>query len=597
MADLVAQGPEAQQRWRRTLPHGEEVLLGRAAGPWSVRWDEHISRQHVRLRWTGSRLEVSRLDEARNPVFFRGSESTVFALRPGEHFVIGQTSFTLTDQRANVTTNAPPPFQQQAFSPQLLKQVRFRNPDHRLEVLSRLPQVLAGAHRRAEIGVGVIGMLLAGVPRADTAAIVSVSSPGNQPGTATTAEVLYWDQRLVTGGDFQPSERLIMEVMRRQQSVLHVWEESQPAATQPFTARRNVDWAICTPIPGEAYHGWTIYLSGRFAVDAEGRAASSDAGDFREDVKFTELVAAAVGSLGRMRLLERQQANLGQFFSPVVLETLSVEDPELVLAPKETDVSVMFCDLRGFSLETERHAHELIELLDRVSQALGVMTREVLDWGGVVGDFQGDAVMGFWGWPLPQPDAVLRTCRAALGIRRQFATVAAQRGSPLAGFHVGLGIATGKAVAGKIGTTDQVKVTVFGPVVNVASRLEGMTRVFHAPILLDATTAEAVCRQVPSDVARVRRLAVVRPYGMDVPLEVSELLPPEAEYPLLTDEHIACCDAAVAAFVAGRWPEAFELLHRTPTEDRVTDFLTAHIAQRNRTPPAGWDGVISLSTK
>ena len=55
-------------------------------------------------------------------------------------------------------------------------------------------------------------------------------------------------------------------------------------------------------------------------------------------------------------------------------------------------------------------------LLQRVSKALGVMTQHIRQQGGVVGDFQGDAAMGFWGWPLAQPDAVLRTCRAAVAI-------------------------------------------------------------------------------------------------------------------------------------------------------------------------------------
>ncbi len=79
----------------------------------------------------------------------------------------------------------------------------------------------------------------------------------------------------------------------------------------------------------------------------------------------------------------------------------------------------------------------------------------------MVGDFHGDAAMGFWGWPLPQTDAVVRACRAALAIRSAFE--AAEAGSPLADFRIGIGIASGRAVAGKIGTIDQVKVTVFGP--------------------------------------------------------------------------------------------------------------------------------------
>jgi adenylate cyclase len=598
MADLIAQGDEAQHRWRRALGEGQPVVLGRAHGVWAVPWDPHVSRRHAALRYERGRLDVVALPDAQNPIFFRGKDSARFKLRPGEHFVIGNTTFTLVDQRVAVTADVAQPVQQQSFSSQYLKQVQFRNPDHRIEVLSRLPDVISRATGDAELRMLLVSMLLAGVPRADTAAVVAVEGPIDTRGGARPAvRVLHWDQRLLTGGDFQPSERLILEAIRQQQSVLYVWHGSEPSAAQPFTARGNVDWAFCTPVPGKACQGWALYVAGRFHVELPTVPSTSDPHDAREDVKFTEVVAATLSSLCEMRQLQRQQASLSQFFSPVVLETLAVEDPDLVLAPREAEVSVLFCDLRGFTGQTERHADDLLEMLNRVSRALGVMTHQILDQGGVVGDFQGDAAMGFWGWPLKQDDAVLRTCRAALGIRAEFETAAREPQSPLAGFHVGIGVATGKAVAGKIGTVDQVKVTVFGPVVNLASRLEGMTKLLRAPILLDEATAAAIREQVPREVARVRRLAVVRPYGLTAPLEVSELLPPESQYPILSDEHLGYYESALDALLAGRWPEAYELLHRIPTEDTVTDFLTVYIAQHNRTPPEDWDGVIALSSK
>jgi len=389
--------------------------------------------------------------------------------------------------------------------------------------------------------------------------------------------------------DFQPSQGLIVEAVRQCRSVLHVWRGAGVGGSQAFTESESFDWAFCTPVLGKSCPGWGLYVAGRFNVELSSVPTSSDPTDLREDVKFTELVAATLSSLRQMRLLEHQHASLSQFFSPVVLDTLAVEDPEVVLAPRETEVSVLFCDLRGFSLETERHADDLLGLLQRVSRALGVMTRQIRQQGGVVGDFQGDAAMGFWGWPLAQEDAVERTCRAALAVRAEFEATA--------GFRAGMGIATGKAVAGKIGTVDQVKVTVFGPVVNLASRLEGMTKILRAAILLDEATARAVRRQVPPEVARVRRVAIVRPYGLDTPLEVSELLPPESEYTDVTDEHLALYESALDAFLTGGWPQAFKLLHQIPTEDRAKDFLTVYIAQHNRAPPPGWDGVIPLENK
>jgi len=596
MPDLIAQGREPQQRWRRALPEGEIVVLGRS-GRWAVPWDPHISRQHVRACLTGSRLEVTRLAQTQNPVYFQGRDSARFNLRPGDHFVIGETTFTLADQRANVTLNVPQPLQQQSFSPQYLKDVQFRNPNYRIEVLRRLSDVISEAHGEQELCVRLVSMLLTGIPRADTAAVVIVDRAGETDQTPPNVRVLHWDQRLITGDDFYPSQRLILQAIRQHESVLHIWQQAEADETSLFTARRNVDWAFCTPVPGKACAGWGLYLSGRFPTDPAAGSGSSGPEDCREDVKFTELVAATVSSLTQVRRLERQQATLSQFFSPVVLETLSVEDPEVVLAPRETQVSVLFCDLRGFSLETERHAGNLLDLLHRVSRALGVMTHQILAQGGVVGDFQGDAAMGFWGWPLVQPDAVARSCQAALAIRAEFEAAAQEPQSPLAGFHAGIGIATGKAVAGKIGTRDQVKVTVFGPAVNLASRLEGMTKTLRAPILLDEATSQTLRQQVSRDVARVRRLAVVRPYGLDTPLEVSELLPPEADYPLLTDEHLSRYEAALDAFLARRWAEAYELLHQTPAAAQVADFLTVYIAQHNRRPPPAWDGVIPLTHK
>jgi adenylate cyclase len=253
--------------------------------------------------------------------------------------------------------------------------------------------------------------------------------------------------------------------------------------------------------------------------------------------------------------------------------------------------------LRGFSRHSERSAENLLGLLNRVSQALGVTTHQIREQGGVLGDFHGDAAMGFWGWPLAQPDAAVRACLAALAIRSEFAAAAQRKDDPLADFRVGIGIATGKAVAGKIGTVDQVKVSVFGPVVNLASRLEGMTKTLQAPILIDERTAIVLRNQLSPKLARLRRVAVVKPYGLERKLEVTELLPPEADAPTLTNQNIADYELALDDLIAGRWNQAFDRLHRVPAEDRVKDFLTVFIAQHNRTPPDGWAGVIPLATK
>jgi adenylate cyclase len=595
MADLIAQGNEIQHRWRRTLRTGERVVLGRTAKPWAVPWDSLMSRHHVELCWQNDALHVKKLDVGRNPVFFRGRESEEFDVQPGQHFVIGETRFTLVQESATIASEVAAPLQEQSFSAQYLRGVRFHNADHRMEVLSRLPDVIAGAERDDQLFVRLVNMLLAGISRASAVALVYAPEDATED---SPANVLHWDRRLNTGGQFQPSRKLILEAIRQKQTVLHVWTTLEDSRATKFTAAESQDWAFCTPVPGEECAGWAVYVAGRFAAEFAATPADEDPGDLRQDIKFTEIVAGTLSSLRKLGLLQRKQATLSQFFPPAVLNALETRGAAEVLAPKLADVSVLFCDLRGFSHTAEQDAGDLMGLLQRVSKALGVMNHHILDQDGVVGDFQGDAAMGFWGWPLAQSDMILRACQAALAIRQQFEAAALRPGHPLADFRVGIGLATGHAVAGGIGAKDQLnKVTVFGPVVNLASRLEGMTKILQGSILIDEATAREVREKVSVDVARCRRVAKVKPYGLDTALEVSELLPPEAEYKDLTAAHIEAYEAALDRFMEGEWSEAIKLLHRVPPEDRVKDFLTEFIISYKRTPPPNWDGVIVLDTK
>ena len=273
-----------------------------------------------------------------------------------------------------------------------------------------------------------------------------------------------------------------------------------------------------------------------------------------------------------------------RFFSPGVMNLLSGSDAPHALDPRETDVTVLFCDLRGFSKTVESAEGNLLAVLNRVSAALGVMTENILRFRGAIADFLGDAALGFWGWPIDHPTKAEDACRAALEIRATFVEFGKNETHALFGFRVGIGIASGRAVAGGIGTAEQAKVTVFGPVVNLASRLQDMTKLLRVPILIDEPTAAAVREHTSSDVARVRRLAKVKPYGLDTPLTVTELLPPAGEGEVLSNEDIAAYEQALDAFLEGDWNRAFKLLHQVPPDDRGKDLLTEFILKHNRTP-------------
>ena len=376
-------------------------------------------------------------------------------------------------------------------------------------------------------------------------------------------------------------------VVHRKQSVRSLWNGA-PGETSDYTMAESLDWAFCTPVPGDACAGWAIYVAG---------TAGEVAFDLRPDVKFTELVADLLGAMRDFQGLQQQQATLGRFFSPVTLPILSSAEGEKALEPRQTEVTVLFCDLRGFSRQAERSRDDLMGLLHRVSRALDVMTKCIHSHQGVIGDFQGDSALAFWGWPLDSGDSALEACLSAVEILQRFAQAAEREDDPLSGFRCGVGIASGIAVAGRLGTAGQFKIDVFGPVVNLASRLEGITKQLRVPLLVDQNTVERVKASSTNKAVRFRRLARLRPYGMQDVVTVSELLPVREIKDTLDDDAVALYEKALDAFVAGDWDEAFAVLHEVPHWDKGKDFLTSHILRHRRQPPPDWNGVVAMDSK
>src|SRR5207248_4168373 len=133
-----------------------------------------------------------------------------------------------------------------------------------------------------------------------------------------------------------------------------------------------------------------------------------------------------------------------------------------------------------------------------------------------------------------------------------FAQAAQVPGHRLAGFTCGLGLAYGPAIAGRLGTPTQFKVGVFGPVVNLAARLESLTRRLRVTVLVDEAVGRFVADGKFGD-SRCRQLARVLPAGVARPVRVGELLPPAGEPGALSETHRRMYESALRAFEAGRW--------------------------------------------
>jgi adenylate cyclase len=594
MPDLIAQGPSSEDRWRREIPDPTsrtDIVIGRSGADWNVPWDAMISRAHVRLTpQLDDRVEVRCTTSARNPVFHRGNKVLFFTLVPGDHFVIGQTTFTLANRPGASESSSANDLTEHAYDLTALRRRHFRDAGSRIEMLSRLPDLITSSSSTEELLVRVTSVLLHATPAASAVAIVAVDKSANHAEQeSSVVKILHYDSR-IAGKDGPPvSARLVRSTIEKRESILQLWPANR-VDSSAYTASEDVDWAFCVPLRSEACAGWALYVTGQLTTASGldiGKSLQAAPDDLQDDVKFAELVGTTIANLRQSQRLERRQAAMRNFFAPVVLEALAGRETDDVLTPRETDLSVMFCDLRGFSRRSEQDAGHLLELLAQVSDALGVMTRHILDTGGVIGDFHGDAAMGFWGWPLDQADMAIRAADAASRIQ-----LSNQSAHGKNGFRCGIGIATGRAVAGQIGTVDQVKVTAFGPVVNLASRLEGLTKSFGAEILLDETTASAV-RRAGSEF-RIRRLARVRPSGLETPVDVYQLLGQSQSALMITDQQIEDFEASLDALIAGDWETAYQLLYQLPVWDRPKDVLLSMILKYNRVPPNNWSGLIEL---
>jgi adenylate cyclase len=136
-----------------------------------------------------------------------------------------------------------------------------------------------------------------------------------------------------------------------------------------------------------------------------------------------------------------------------------------------SNVTVVFTDVRGFTSYSEQHDPEAV--VEALNGYFDIATRHIVEHGGYVDKFIGDAVMGVFGVPVAREDHAEQAVRASLSMQEEFARAAAETGNQLLA-RVGIGINTGFAVSGNIGSQEKMEYTVIGDAVNVASRLNGL---------------------------------------------------------------------------------------------------------------------------
>jgi len=232
---------------------------------------------------------------------------------------------------------------------------------------------------------------------------------------------------------------------------------------------------------------------------------------------------------------ERRARKIRSMFSSYVTTTIVnelINNPELArLGGEKREITVLFSDVRGFTAFSEQHAPE--EVVALLNEYLGAMTDVVLKWGGTLDKFIGDAIMVFWNAPLLSPDHAGRAVGCALEMQARLAELHEKwdrEAKPK--LSCGIGINTGEVIVGNIGADGKkMDYTVIGDHVNLASRVESLTRSFDAQILVTEMTVAKLRGAVDAgtlagmEIRGVRRVIVK---GKKQPVTLYQVIPSAA---------------------------------------------------------------------
>jgi adenylate cyclase len=311
------------------------------------------------------------------------------------------------------------------------------------------------------------------------------------------------------------------------------------------------------------------------------------------------VLTAAIALTYRLVFVESERRvirqAMGRYLSPAVGRWVLADPRRLALGGELREMTILFSDLRDFTTLAHTLPPEtLVPLLNRYRS---VMTAVVFAGDGVLAQYAGDAIEAFWNAPMDQADHARRACRAALGmvqaldaLRPEFAA------HGWAGLDAGVGVNTGRVVVGNMGSADRIAYTAVGDAVNVAARLEGLTKEYGVHVVIGDDTRVAAGDAI---VCRVLDLVAVK--GRPEPVMVWELLGESGAVDQVALSRVARYHEAIGQYRARRWAEAEKLFADLEAE-APDDRLVALYRRRSREaiehpPPPGWDGVHVARTK
>ena len=283
----------------------------------------------------------------------------------------------------------------------------------------------------------------------------------------------------------------------------------------------------------------------------------------------------------------------GEYVAPELVAEMAANPKSYSMESESRELTVLFSDVRGFTSISESLPPG--ELREYINAYLTAMSEDIRGKRGTLDKYIGDAVMAFWGAPVPLPDHASLAVASAMQMQRSVTTLNAafaKRGWPT--LHIGVGINTGEMRVGDMGSRVRRAYTVMGDPVNLGARLESITKVYGVGIIVGLATRDATPEYA------YRELDRVRVKGKHEPVPIFEPLGLNAELDAAVRAMLKQWRETLAHIRAQRWDDAEQLLLALQAEQPhpLYALYLQRIAAYRRNPlPADWDGVTSFDFK
>ncbi len=279
-----------------------------------------------------------------------------------------------------------------------------------------------------------------------------------------------------------------------------------------------------------------------------------------------------------------------KYVAPSVIDEIMKDPEKLKLGGTKREITVFFSDIRGFTSLSEKLSPE--KLVSLLNEYLSEMTKIIMESDGVVDKYIGDAIMAFWGAPLKQPDHAVLAVNAALKMAENLESLNKEfhkKGYPK--IKIGIGVNTGEAVIGNMGSYERFDYTAMGDTINLGSRLESLTKEYGVQIIISDSTKKKIGKGFVT-----RKLDKVKVKGKNKPVEIYELVCESSKLDSKTKTEIEEFEKGLDFYFKKKWSDA--IIHFKTCEGKATEEFIERCKIFKKNPPEKeWDGSWTMTRK